>query len=91
DDSTLSVNPGNYLEKHLRAVIDTVSTKIKLYAIGLGFDVSRYYPNAITINDATELGPRFFEVLVNDPAFEISFSSSNPKKRYRWSISNDED
>ena len=91
DDSTLSVNPGNYLEKHLRAVIDTVSTKIKLYAIGLGFDVSRYYPNAITINDATELGPRFFEVLVNDPAFEISFSSSNPKKRYRWSVSNDED
>jgi cobaltochelatase CobT len=91
DDSTLSVNPGNYLEKHLRSVIDTVSTKVRLYAIGLGFDVSRYYPNAITINDATELGPRFFEILVNDPAFEISFSSSNPKERYRYSISNDED
>ena len=91
DDSTLSANPGNFLEKHLRAVIDEVSAKIKIYAIGVGYDVSHYYPNAIPMNNASELGPRFFDALVNDPAFELSFSSSHPKSRYRYSISDQEE
>jgi cobaltochelatase CobT len=91
DDSTLSVNPAIFLEKHLRAVIDAVSTKVRLYAIGVGYDVSRYYPNAVTINDASELGSRFFEALVNDPAFGLSFSSSRPKPRYRYSIPDDKE
>jgi cobaltochelatase CobT len=91
DDSTLSVNPGNYLEKHLLAVIDAVSTKIKLQAIGVGYDVSRYYPNALTLNNASELGPRFFETLVNDPAFARSFSSLRPKSRYRYNVPDDKE
>ena len=58
DDSTLSVNPGNYLEKHLRDVIDYVenNTAIELLAIGIGHDVTRYYRRAVTIVDAEELG-----------------------------------
>jgi cobaltochelatase CobT len=91
DDSTLSTNPANYLEKHLLAVIDTLSTKLSLYAIGVGYDVSRYYPNAITLNNASELGPRFFEALVNDPVFARSFSSLRPKKRYRYGASDDKE
>jgi cobaltochelatase CobT len=91
DDSTLSVNPGNFLERHLLHVIDSVSTKVKLYAIGIGHDVSRYYPNASTTNEALGLGPRFFEVLVNDDAFRISFSSHRPKKRYRYALTDDEE
>ena len=53
DDSTLSVNPGNYLEKNLRDVINDIekSNNIELIAIGIGHDVSRYYSNAITIMD----------------------------------------
>ena len=45
DDSTLSVNPGNYLERHLRAVIDQIETRspVELLAIGIGHDVTRYY------------------------------------------------
>ena len=58
DDSTLSVNPGNYLEKHLRDVIEYVETKsaVELIAIGIGHDVTRYYRRAVTIMDAEELG-----------------------------------
>lgn len=58
DDSTLSVNSGNYLEKHLRDVIDYVETKspVELIAIGIGHDVTRYYRRAVTIMDAEELG-----------------------------------
>jgi len=57
DDSTLSVNPGNYLEKHLRAVIEEIETRspIELIAIGIGHDVTRYYRRAVTIVDAEEL------------------------------------
>ena len=84
DDSTLSVNPGNYLEKHLRSVIDSMPADIKLYAIGLGFDVSRYYPNAVGVKEASEIGPRFFETLVNDDAFQLCFKSAVPRKRYRY-------
>ena len=58
DDSTLSVNPGNYLEKHLRWVIDEIETRspVELVAIGIGHDVTRYYRRAVTIVDAEELG-----------------------------------
>ncbi len=57
DDSTLSVNPGNYLERHLRAVIEQIETKspVELLAIGIGHDVTRYYRKAVTIVDADEL------------------------------------
>ena len=58
DDATLSVNAGNYLERHLRDVIEFIQTKtpIELTAIGIGHDVTRYYRRAVTINDAEELG-----------------------------------
>ncbi|KAF0222623.1 MAG: cobaltochelatase [Rhodospirillaceae bacterium] len=58
DDSTLSVNSGNYLERHLRDVIDYIETKspVELIAIGIGHDVTRYYRRAVTIMDAEELG-----------------------------------
>lgn len=58
DDSTLSVNQGNYLEKHLRQVIEEIETRapIELMAIGIGHDVTRYYRRAVTIVDAEQLG-----------------------------------
>jgi len=58
DDSTLSVNSGNYLEKHLRAIIQEIETRspVELIAIGIGHDVTRYYKRAVTIVDAEELG-----------------------------------
>ncbi len=65
DDSTLSVNPGNYLERHLRAVIDLIETKspVELLAIGIGHDVTRYYRRAVTIVDAEELAGAMTEQL----------------------------
>jgi cobaltochelatase CobT len=65
DDSTLSVNPGNYLERHLRAVIDQIETKspVELLAIGIGHDVTRYYRRAVTIIDADELAGAMTEQL----------------------------
>ncbi|SDB37827.1 cobaltochelatase subunit CobT [Belnapia rosea] len=58
DDSTLSVNPGNYLERHLRKVIGDIEGRgdVELIAIGIGHDVTRYYRRAVTIVDAEELG-----------------------------------
>jgi cobaltochelatase CobT len=58
DDSTLSVNPGNYLERHLRHVIAEIENRspVELIAIGIGHDVTRYYKRAVTIVDAEELG-----------------------------------
>ena len=58
DDSTLSVNSGNYLERHLREVINWIQTRspVELLAIGIGHDVTRYYQHAVTINDPEELG-----------------------------------
>ena len=58
DDSTLSVNPGNYLEKHLQQVIHEIESRdlVELIAIGIGHDVTRYYRRAVTIVDAEELG-----------------------------------
>ena len=67
DDSTLSVNPGNYLERHLRAVIDLIETRspVELIAIGIGHDVTRYYRRAVTIVDAEELAGAMTEQLAS--------------------------
>ena len=53
DDSTLSVNTGCYLERHLRQVIEEIETRssVELIAIGIGHDVTRYYRRAVTITD----------------------------------------
>ena len=58
DDSTLSVNSGNYLDQHLRQVITEIETRspVELIAIGIGHDVTRHYKRAVTIVDAEELG-----------------------------------
>jgi cobaltochelatase CobT len=57
DDSTLSVNSGHYLERHLREVIAEIEGKspVQLIAIGIGHDVTRYYRRAVTITDPAEL------------------------------------
>jgi len=65
DDSTLSVNAGNYLEKHLRRVIEWIETSspVELIAIGIGHDVTRYYRRAVTIVDAEQLGGAMMDKL----------------------------
>ncbi|MBN9603624.1 MAG: cobaltochelatase subunit CobT [Afipia felis] len=65
DDSTLSVNSGNYLERHLRWIIEEIETRspVELIAIGIGHDVTRYYRRAVTIVDAEELGGAITEKL----------------------------
>ena len=75
DDSTLSVNLGNYLEKNLLDTIKNIenNSNIDLVAIGIGHDVSRYYTRAVTIMDVDQLG----EVLLN----ELS-SIFSPKKKF---------
>ncbi|PIT68944.1 cobaltochelatase subunit CobT [Bartonella tribocorum] len=75
DDSTLSVNASNYLEKHLRAVIQEIQTHspIELIAIGIGHDVTRYYQRAVTIMNAEELADAITKQL------EALFSDKTPK------------
>ena len=65
DDSTLSVNSGAYLEKHLRQVIHWIENRspVELIAIGIGHDVTRYYRDAVTIMDAEQLGGTMVERL----------------------------
>ncbi len=65
DDSTLSVNTGNYLERHLRQVIEAIESRspVELIAIGIGHDVTRYYKRAVTIVDAEQLGGAMMEKL----------------------------
>ncbi len=67
DDSTLSVNPGNYLERHLREVIHFIETRspVQLVAIGIGHDVTRYYRRAVTLVDAEQLGGTMMEQLAS--------------------------
>ena len=71
DDSTLSVNSGDYLEKHLKKIVKSIENKneIEILAIGIGHDVSRYYNKAIKISDVQELG----DVMINELSnlFEI--------------------
>jgi cobaltochelatase CobT len=65
DDSTLSVNSGTYLERHLRQVIGWIEARspVELVAIGIGHDVTRYYSRAVTIMDAEQLGGTMIEQL----------------------------
>ena len=67
DDSTLSVNSANYLEKHLRDVISMVERRrqVELLAIGIGHDVTRYYERAVTITDVEQLAGAMTEQLAN--------------------------
>jgi cobaltochelatase CobT len=67
DDSTLSVNPGNYLDQHLREIITWIETRspVELIAIGIGHDVNRYYRRAVTIVDAEQLGGAMMEQLAD--------------------------
>jgi cobaltochelatase CobT len=78
DDSTLSVNPANYLEKHLRDVIAMVERRraVELIAVGIGHDVTRYYQRAVTITDVEQLAGAMTEQLA--ALFEV-----DPKKRAR--------
>jgi cobaltochelatase CobT len=79
DDSTLSVNPANYLEKHLRDVIAMVERKkqVELLAIGIGHDVTRYYNRAVTITDVEQLAGAMTEQLA-------SLFDSDPRARARF-------
>lgn len=83
DDSTLSVNPGNYLERHLRAVIEQIETRspVELLAIGIGHDVTRYYRRAVTIVDADELAGAMTEQLAS--LFEEQPSGGAGRARLR--------
>jgi cobaltochelatase CobT len=67
DDSTLSVNSGHYLERHLRQVIGEIENKspVELLAIGIGHDVTRYYRRAVTIVDVEQLGGVLVEQLAS--------------------------
>ena len=83
DDSTLSVNPGNYLERHLRYVIEEIETRspVELIAIGIGHDVTRYYRRAVTIVDAEELGGAMTEKLAE--LFDENATQTEPAKPFR--------
>jgi cobaltochelatase CobT len=83
DDSTLSVNPGNYLERHLRAVIEMIEDRspVELIAIGIGHDVTRYYKRAVTIVDAEELAGAMTEQLA--ALFEDQASQPAQRRAYR--------
>ena len=83
DDSTLSVNAGNYLERHLKQVIQKIEldSSIELTAIGIGHDVNRYYRKAVTIVDAEQLGGAITEQLAG--LFDEEFNSSKYKKRIK--------
>jgi cobaltochelatase CobT len=76
DDSTLSVNNGAYLERHLRQIIAWIETRspVELCAIGIGHDVTRYYQRAVTIMDAEQLGGTMVEQLAS------LFDTDTPKK-----------
>jgi cobaltochelatase CobT len=86
DDSTLSVNPGNYLERHLRWVIEEIETRspVELIAIGIGHDVTRYYRRAVTIVDAEELGGVMTEKLAelfDEQPGEAPAMTSGPRRK----------
>jgi cobaltochelatase CobT len=78
DDSTLSVNPANFLEKHLRDVIAMIEKRkaVELLAIGIGHDVTRYYGRAVTITDVEQLAGAITEQLA-------ALFDSDPRKRAR--------
>ncbi len=81
DDSTLSANPGNYLEQHLRQVIDWIETRspVELLAIGIGHDVTRYYRRAVTISDPEQLGGAMLGEL--SELFDLEHQRPQPRPR----------
>jgi cobaltochelatase CobT len=81
DDSTLSVNSGTYLERHLRQVIHWIENRspVELIAIGIGHDVTRYYQKAVTIMDAEQLGGAMTEQLAQ--LFETDVRAKPGRKR----------
>ena len=81
DDSTLSVNPGNYLERHLREAIEWIETRspVQLVAIGIGHDVTRYYKRAVTILDAEQLGGAMTDQLIE--LFAVKLNERAPERR----------
>ncbi len=86
DDSTLSVNSGSYLERHLRQVIGWIEAKspVELAAIGIGHDVTRYYRRAVTIVDAEELGGAITEKLAelfSETAAPAPTAPSRPRRK----------
>jgi cobaltochelatase CobT len=89
DDSTLSVNSGNYLEKHLRQIITDIENRspVELIAIGIGHDVTRYYRRAVTIVDAEELGgamtEKLAELFAEQGAFEARPKAAKPTPKRR--------
>lgn len=95
DDATLSANPGNYLERHLRDVIEWIETRspVELMAIGIGHDVTRYYRRAVTLVDAEELGGTMMQNLAElfeegssrHPALQPSRGGGRPTSRRRAS------
>jgi cobaltochelatase CobT len=83
DDATLSANPGNYLERHLRDVITWIETQspVEVTAIGIGHDVTRYYRRAVTLVDAEELGGTMMQNLTelfDETSSGQSWSGSAP-------------
>jgi cobaltochelatase CobT len=84
DDSTLSVNSGAYLERHLRQVIQEIETRspVELIAIGIGHDVTRYYRRAVTITDAEELGGAMTEKLAELFDEDAVQSAGSRQRRY---------
>ena len=90
DDSTLSVNVGNPLEKHLREVIAHIegpASPIELIAIGIGHDVTRWYRRAVTIVDAEQLGgamtDKLAELFGEEEAKKAKAASQSPEPRQR--------
>jgi cobaltochelatase CobT len=77
DDSTLSANPGHYLDRHLRDVIYWIenASEVQLIAIGIGHDVTQYYQKAVTISEAEELSGVMMDQLID------LFNDEEPRKR----------
>jgi len=88
DDSTLSVNQGNYLEQHLKQVIAEIETRmpIELIAIGIGHDVTRYYQRAVTLTDAEQLGGTMMDKLAE--LFDETVPTLKPRKKIIASTQN---
>lgn len=82
DDSTLSVNAGNYLERHLRGVIEWIEkySTVELVAIGIGHDVTRYYQRAVTLVDAEQLGGTMMDQLAD--LFDEEVTQSGGRSRH---------
>ncbi len=87
DDATLSVNSGNYLERHLRYMIEEIEQRspVELIAIGIGHDVTRYYTRAVTIVDAEELAGAMMEKLAElfdeKPTMPARGNTRRPRRR----------